>query len=135
MTRAFRYSWYFAHAAIFSVMLAAACDGPAISGRDTPELRRDLRAACDSGVRYPYLLDLHIGGPYVVNGEHMDSSRLVHWLSDRVRTYPEAKRRLVVFNDSTRYAELIWIVRTAHQAGVTVYDFLPRDSVCYPSVR
>jgi hypothetical protein len=119
--------------AIIALTLAA-CDRTTVDGAATLALRHDLRAACDSGLRYPYLLDLRIGRAYVVNGERMDSTRLAHWLNDRVRTYPAQRCRLVIYNDPSRRAELSWIVRTAGHAGVAVYEFTAGDSLCFPPI-
>ena len=113
----------------------AACDRPARTQSDAPALRRDLRAACDSGVRYPYFLDLRRPGQYVVNTENMDSTRLLHWLKDRVRTYPKDRRRLVIERALSQNAVPAWLTDVARNADVTVYEFLPQDSVCYPPIH
>jgi hypothetical protein len=118
-----------------ALAVLAACNRSATNRRHTSVLRRDLRAVCDSGLRSPYWLSLRINGAYVVNGERMDSATLNHWLNDQVRGFPTSRRRLVILNNPARSAELTWIVRLAGQADVTVYEFLPRDSVCYPPIR
>jgi hypothetical protein len=97
-------------------------------------MRHDLRAACDSGLRYPYFLDLQVAGTYDVNTRRMDSVQFARWLTERVRNYPAESRRLVVRMNLSRTAELPWILESARQADVTVYEFQPGDSVCYPPI-
>jgi hypothetical protein len=86
-------------------------------------------------VRYPYYLDLGRPGGYVINTENMDSTRLHHWLRDQVRTYPKDRRRLVIANAPSQSAVPVWLTDVARDADVTVYEFLPQDSVCYPPIR
>ena len=134
MTHRIRPSWQVQRAVALAFAFLAACNRTSANRNVDLSLRHDLRTACDSGLRYPYFLDLRIGGSYVVNGERMDSSRLAHWLGERVPTYPMPMRRLVIYNDSTRRTELSWIVGIADQAGVKVYEFMAADSLCYPAI-
>jgi hypothetical protein len=119
--------------ATMSTVGLASCEPSRSAERPPLAMRRDLRAACDSGLRYPYFLEFRDSNAYEVNSRRMDSVPLARWLS-KVQTYPAEHRRLVVRMNSSRAADTAWILRAATVAGVTVYVFQPSDSVCYPPV-
>jgi hypothetical protein len=97
-----------------------------------PSLRRNVAAICKPSVAYPFFLDLRAGGRYELNRTPYDSTRLMRWFEVQLAHRIPEQRIVMVRLDSTRRADLLWLIPAIERAGAGAYE---PDATCAPPLR
>jgi hypothetical protein len=75
------------------------------------------------------LLELPTGGDFRFNSERFDRLSVTKWLREKLPQWPEQERVLMVRVDSTRVAELGWLIPAIESGGGEAYA---PDPACFP---